>query len=228
MRRSAGAFVRRRQMELMLPMVAGAGALGGLGVGQALPPLIGIWFDGVWRSVAVTVVVMVALGVFWLVFRSLERGRLKRWEKGEDAEVRTGHAIEYAVTAPDCAVAHSVTEIARVGDIDHLVATPVRLWVIETKYRRVPPKQFPKVLQRLAANTTAVRAWAPAGTPVRGCLVLARESRINRKTYDSGNESIAAHTPESLWRELRAEAGRKREVDGRVAADIWKLGQIVE
>ena len=153
---------------------------------------------------------------------------MKRWEKGEDAEVRTDHAIEYAVTAPDCAVAHSVTEIARVGDIDHLVATPVRLWVIETKYRRVPPKQFPKVLQRLAANTTAVRASAPAGTPVRGCLVLARESRINRKTYDSGNEPIAAHTPESLWRELRAETGRKREVDGRVAADIWKLGQIVE
>ena len=121
---------------------------------------------------------------------------------------------------------HSVTGIARVGDIDHLVATPVRLWVIETKYRRVPREHFPEVLRRIADNTAAVWEWAPPGTPVRGCLVLAYESRIHRKTYDYGKEPIVVHTPASLARELRAEAGRERVLDERVGAGVWKLGRV--
>ena len=83
-------------------------------------------------------------------------------EKGVDAETRVGQIVEYAITAENCAVAHSVTMIARVGDLDHIVATPVSVWVIETKYRRVSKKSFSKVLSRIAANTDAVRQWVPA------------------------------------------------------------------
>ena len=50
------------------------------------------------------------------------------------AERNVGGLIEYGITAPGCAIAHSVTEIAEIGDIDHLVATPGCLWVVETKY----------------------------------------------------------------------------------------------
>ena len=71
----------------------------------------------------------------------------------------------------------------------------VRLWVIETKYRRVPREHFPEVLRRIADNTTAVWEWAAPGTPVRECLVLAYESRIHRKTYDYGKEAIVVHPP---------------------------------
>lgn len=42
---------------------------------------------------------------------------------------------ECAITAPGCAVAHSVAKIADIGDIDHLVVTPGVLLVVETKYR---------------------------------------------------------------------------------------------
>ena len=148
--------------------------------------------------------------------------------KGEKAETHAGQAIEHALTAPDCAVANSVITIARVGDIDHLVATPVRLWVIETKYRRIPRERFPEVLRQIADNTSAVWEWAPAGTPVRGCLVLANAAQSQRKTFDYGKEPIVVHTPASLAHELKAEARKERMIDERVAANVRELGRIPE
>ena len=227
MRRFAGSFVRRKQYELLLLIAAGGGVLVGLWLGYMLDQVIGVWLDGVWGSVAFGIAVLVVAAAFWLVFRTLERGRLGRLEKGEDAEVRAGQIIEHALTAPGCAVAHSVTDIARVGDIDHLVATPVCLWVIETKYKKVPPERFQEVLRRIANNTAAVRKWAPPGTPVRACLVLAYEKRIKRKDYDYRKEPIVARTPALLARELAVEAGRTRMLDEGIAAAVWKLGHVV-
>ena len=185
MRRFAGAFVRRKRNEVLLLLAAGGGVLVGLWLGYLLHQAMGAWLDGVWVSVGFAGAILVAVTAFWIVFRKVERGRLGRLEKGEDAEVRAGQFIEYALTAPSCAIAHSVTGIARVGDIDHVVATPVR-----------------------------------------GCLVLAYESRVHRKTYDYGKEPIVVHTPALLARELRAESGRERVLDERVAAEVWKLGRI--
>ena len=142
-----------------------------------------------------------------------------------------GQIIEYAITAESCAVAHSVKEIAKVGDIDHIVATPVGVWVIETKYKKVPKKFFRDVLSRIAENTNAVRQWVPAGTPVRGCLVLAYETDIKKKNYSHGKEKITVYTQDSLvslMREVRLEAREKRSLDERITKDIWKLGHIAE
>ena len=224
MRRSAGAFVRRKRNELLVIMATVAGALMGLSAGAVFHQLVGAWVGGVWALGAVLLVAVVLL----LCIRSLERSRLGNLDKGEKAETWAGQAIESALTAANCAVAHSVITIARVGDIDHLVATPVRLWVIETKYRRVPRERFPEVLRRIADNTNAVWEWAPAGTPVRGCLVLANDARPQRKTFDYGNAPIVVHTPASLARELKAEARQERVIDEQVAANVWELGRVPE
>ena len=58
----------------------------------------------------------------------------RAWIRGRTV----GQAIEYPSTRERCAVAHHLEEIARVGGIDHLVATPRGLWVIETKHGLVP------------------------------------------------------------------------------------------
>ena len=50
-----------------------------------------------------------------------------------------------------------VETIARVGDIDHLVATPRGLWVVETRHGRVASPDFPETLRRIALNVEAVR-----------------------------------------------------------------------
>ena len=82
------------------------------------------------------------------------------------------------------------------------------------------------MLRRIANNTAAVRNWAPPGTPVRACLVLAYEKRIKRKDYDYRKEPIVARTPALLARELAVEAGRTRTLDEGVAAAVWKLGRV--
>ncbi len=225
MQKSAGSFLRDNMVRLRLWGMLGAGILLGLSAGL-------LFFTAArWIGpFGVLVAYAAAAAAVFLAVRSLLRpsGRwsLDNLTKGESAEKRAGQAIEHALAAKNCAVAHSVTEVAKVGDIDHLVATPAAIWVIETKYRRVPPKDFPGVLARIAANMDAVRRWAPDGSTVRGCLVLAFEDKINRRNYESGEETITVFTPTLLVREMSAEAGRERTLDERVATDIWRLGQI--
>ena len=170
----------------------------------------------------IAIAIALAIAAF-LVLRALGRRSAPRLEKDDGAATSTGHAIENALAAPGCAVAHAVSTIARAGCIDHLVATPVRLWVIGAMHRRVSREEFPGVLERIADDTTAVWDWTPPGTPVRGCLVLGHESRPNRNQYDYGKGPVVVHTPATLARELKAEAKLTPELAERVADAVWKL-----
>ena len=156
-----------------------------------------------------------------------QRGwRLSDMKTGAHAEETIGQAIEYALTRGSCAVAHDVEEVARVGNIDHLVATPQGLWVIETKHGRVPKSQFRETLRRIALNVEAVRDWAP-GMRVTGCLVFGSEQESRPKpTFAFGAETIRAFAnPTSLMRELRDEAqGERGSPD--LARRVWELGRI--
>ena len=162
----------------------------------------------------ITCGITLAIAAFF-VLRVLGRGGASGLEE-HAAAASTRDAIESALVAPGCAVAHSVSTIARAGVIDHLVATPARLWVIGTIDRRVPREELPRELARIADNTTAVWDWAPQGTPVRGCLVLDHDSRPNRNQYDYGKGPVMMHTPATLAREL----------DERVADAVGKLGPV--
>ena len=127
---------------------------------------------------------------------------------------------------PGCAVAHSVRSVAKIGDVDHLVSTPVGLWVVETKYARVPPSAFPAVLERIAPNVKAVREWAPAGTEVRGALVLAKGQKAERQEpYREAGEDIWAFRPAELMTTLAGEARSSRRADARLAEEVWRLGR---
>ena len=225
MRRNAAAFVRGRLLRTgMIGAMAGAVLLG-LGLGLVRPyveVVVGArWTWGVY--------ILFALGlcVFgWVVHRPFYRWNVGNLEKGLEAETRVGQALEYAVTVAGCAFAHSVAELATVGDIDHIVATPQAVWVIETKARRVPRKVFGEVLRRLAVSTRAVRQHLPAGVPVRGCLVLAMETSVPARSYVHGEESFMVYTPKDLMRVLRVEAQASLAIDSRVAKIVWSLGRI--
>ena len=64
-------------------------------------------------------------------------------EKGLAAETLIGKRIEAAITFPNYAVAHNVQIEAETpsGDIDHLVATPEGIVVVESKFKDLPSKQ---------------------------------------------------------------------------------------
>ena len=175
MRENAGAFVRRKLVKSSLLGVGGAGILFGLTIGLLIYYVFPRWIGYGWGLVAYTVALVAVYIAIRVIERSSSWWNFENLKKGVDAETRVGQIIEFAITAKGCAVAHSITEIAKVGDIDHIVATPVAIRVIETKYRRVPRDSFNEVLNRIAANVDAVRRWAAGGPPVRGCLVLAYE-----------------------------------------------------
>ncbi len=153
--------------------------------------------------------------------------RRERLRKGHIAERQIGRALEQAITAKGCAVAHNVTGVMDSGDIDHIVATRRNVWVIETKYRRVPEEEFGKVLGRLHACRRGVEAMLPSGTPVRACLVLAYE----RDGVKPERDGIAVFNNETFSEELhklraeRFEADDTPAIDGRVAETVWQLSR---
>ena len=155
--------------------------------------------------------------------RRYEKGGFCRLLKGAAAERNVGGSIEYALTAPGCAIAHSVTAVAEIGDIDHLVATPNCLWVVETKYRMVPKDLFREVLRRLRVNLEAVRRRAPTGVEVRGCLVLATGNGLpHKRLYENGQ--VEVFDPKSLVRELKRESVKPAgKADLLTARRVWEL-----
>ena len=229
MRRKAGSFAQRKLINSSLLAIGGIGMAMGLSIGLLFYSVFPPWADSYWGVVAYLGTAGVILSPVWLMTRPSFRWNLDNLQKGGEAETYVGQLVEYAITAEHCAVAHSVTEIATGGDIDHLVATPAAVWLIETKYKRVPKKSFPKVLGRIAANMAAVRHWLPAGTTVRSCLVLAYESGIKRGIYFHGREKITVYTQDSLGtliREIQAEARGRPSLDEQVVKDIWNLGRV--
>ena len=150
--------------------------------------------------------------------------RLGDMRKGAHSEERIGAAIEDALTQPSCAVAHGVMDIAREGDIDHLIATPRRIWVVESKYGRLPQREFAKTLRRIVVNVNAVSEWQP-NVEVVGCLVFGGDSKVeagSRYTRD-GRQILCFKDPKSLAQQLRMEAGEERTVPEGVARKVWSL-----
>ncbi len=153
--------------------------------------------------------------------------RLDHIWKGLEAETRIGNAIQYALTASGCAVAHDVKKIAKAGNIDHLVVTPSRIWVIETQAGRVPKKKFPKALGMIAANVKSVRAWAPPMVEVQGCLVIDDGKKVGKKSFSADLETILRHNRRTLMRQLRKEACEPGgAVDEALLRKAWALGSI--
>ena len=173
------------------------------------------------------------LGGAWIFLRGLgtrtNRWRLGDMRKGARSEERIGAAIEYALTQTYCAVAHGVMEIAKVGDIDHLIATPQRIWVVESKYKRLPRRQFPETLRRIAANMEAVSEWAP-DVEVVGCLVFSGYENVTAKTSytENGKRILCFKDPESLVQRLQEEAGAERTISEEVARKVWRLSRAMD
>ena len=198
-RREAGQWVRARLLGSAQAMLAIRTGIAGLAVGVGLAGMMG------WPAAIALVAVLAALEA--LRMRCYARDRFTRLLKGAVGERFVGGLTERAITAPGCAVAHSVMKIADIGDIDHLVVTPGTLWVVETKYRKVPNGRFAEVLRRISVNAAAVRRWAPPSVSIRGCLVLATAKGPPRKRlYEDGR--VEVFDPKSLACTLNHESMR--------------------
>ena len=223
MRRFAGSWVRDRARVRLLLVLLFAGASGGFGLHWLLSYVLHFLLDPVWISRIGVLVMLGLLAPLLLTGRSMRRGGIAAWLKGAASERNVGQAIERAIAAPGCAVAHTVTGLTGSGDADHLVATPAGLWVVETKTGRIPRKRFPRVLHGLARKVKAAREWAPPGTAVRGCLALDDPQRARRRRYEAAGETIAVHSVQSLTEALSAEAGELPASAPELAERVWTL-----
>lgn len=116
----------------------------------------------------------------------------------------------------------------REGDIDHLVATPSGLWVVETKSSFLPKPVFADTWLRIVANVEAVRDWAPPGVRVTGALAFAGDESVDaaESCKKGGAETIGCfRDAKSLMRVPRIEASRKGPLDPGVVQGVWKLGK---
>ena len=232
MKKDPGAFLKGKLFRLSIWGAAGAGSLFGLSIGSLLYHVVGERFG----PFGVPLAFVVTATAVYVAIRILERHvpwNLENLKKGADAEDRVGHLLEYAMFAENCAVAHNVTEIAQAGDIDHIIATPEGIWIIETKYTFVPPKELDEELKRIAKNMKAVRKWACDAMKVKGCLVrgalvLAFDpKKLGKTKYDACGETIDAFTEKTLCTGLIDRIRKEAQGEGpcKIAEPIWKLGK---
>ena len=208
----AGDYLRTGLLvELLGPLPAAM-----LSAGMLVGVAVGVWAGADFGLPVATATLLVSLAWWWW-----RRRRRRDLQKGHVAERQVGRALEEAVTAKGCAVAHNVTALMDSGDIDHIVATPQSVWVIETKYRRVPGNRFPKVLSRLHACRARVEAVLPPGTPVRACLVLAYEEDGVQAERDGVRVYNNDRFRRELLRDLKAERIGPVEVDEQVSGVVW-------
>ena len=177
-----------------------------------------------WFEISMAIAVGSVL-VMLLLFFAPWKWSISNLRKGMVGEQRVGQGIEYALTAAHCAVAHGVISIPGVvGDVDHLVATPKGLFVIETKYQRVPKTHFSDVLLRLSANVQAVRRWAPNNTLVRACLVLV-EDDPKQDSYLTDGETILVRSGKSFRKMLRDDSREPLSTDNGLSRLVWDIGR---
>ena len=194
----------------------------GAGISLWLVPLMG---GEPWMVLLLGVVLISVLVIALAKDKDIDDGTwpIQDMAKGADAEEAVGQLIEYVLMREGCAVAHHVEEIARYGDIDHLVATPTGLWVIETKSSRIPESEFRKTLQLIKANVEAVQRWAP-NVQVTGCLVFGGSKKVKAKdSYIEQGVQIRCYSePSELMLQLRAEA-RADSGTSAVSKKVWSL-----
>ncbi|MYA78923.1 MAG: NERD domain-containing protein, partial [Acidobacteriia bacterium] len=163
MRRSAGSFIRETMTRLSLLEMGGVGLLIGLSIGFLIY-LVGVQIGHGWVIGAYLAVAAVVLSAVRILKSPSYRWNQENLRKGAYAEIRVGQIIEEVITDEQCAVAHGVIRPEEEGDLDHLVATPTGIWVVETKYRPVPQDKFSRVLRHIEESIDWVREWAPIGT----------------------------------------------------------------
>lgn len=174
-----------------------------------------------WPSAAVGAAALIMVLVAWKT--KFGTWTLERADKGVAGETIVGGALQDALMRPDCAVLHSIPGNGDRGEIDHLVVTPVGVWVVETKYKWVPSKKYRAVMQRLALNVLSVRRTLGRSATVRGCLVLATVRRRKRSSYRARGETLSVFSVRSFREQLRDEARTQERGSERTVQAVRKL-----
>ena len=182
-RRRAGHFLREKSLRKTF-IYSMIGALL-IGFGTALATLsyaVNLSSSALIQYVGILVMVFAVL-LLSIVAYSRGNWSLQNIQKGLAGEVLIGDISERALLK-SCGlfVAHDVHSSTSAGNIDHLVATPTKVLVVETKYQYLPKQSFARTLQAIRRKAENTKRFLQLDSHVIGCLVLARETKPIKKT----------------------------------------------
>ena len=203
--RAPGAWMRRalvqRYLATVIVRATGLGALVlwvALGAVPASAETVATGLFLAWGPACVASLLVVRHG-----FRNYGEENL---EKVFEAETLIGRRIEAAITRPIHAVAHNVEiEGAEPGDIDHIVATPGGLVVVESKFADVPEDRFPRVRRGLRRTS---RPCAHGRRPAHPCtersytctsIIASGNTRRSARTFASTSRSDSPGSFARAW-----------------------------
>ena len=226
-RREPGAFTRRRWNQKIFLSMAGVGMTIGYLGSPYLDKLIIMTLGAEWIWV-----IRVTLPVIAVIV--LERC-LNKWDKswlaGHIAERMVGDCINTVLTRKGYAVAHGATS-KKGGDIDHLIATPAILWIVETKLHRVKKKYFGETLDTLRQKYKSLEQHWGEKVPVKLVLVVTdnKGMKLKDQYIDDGEEDVWVWNIEDFKKNLIKEVqniGHKTPsaTMERVRKEIWKLAE---
>lgn len=105
---------------------------------------------------------MLAVGALYAYGHRVEA----TFSRGLQAEREVGDLIKHALAQRGCAFAHDVKEaLGGAGNVDHVVMTPARVWVVETKAAWLSKRRFPAALRQVAENVDRVRRHLGTSLP---------------------------------------------------------------
>jgi Nuclease-related domain len=134
--------------------------------------LLAIWASLGARSSGVAIALLVVMAVLYR-FGDREGARTANWLRGAASEQAVGQALA-ELRAHGFTVMHDIEQDGE-GNIDHLVAGPTGVYLIETKHRRYEDDQLRKARRQAAKLHDELRVWI---TPVI-CL----DRRASRAPY---------------------------------------------
>ena len=225
-RRRPGQFLRQKFLQrgfyVMLVIGCSLGLLVAYLTHEILVPLLGLEGRFTW-----VLLYWILMCLAFVAFMTYSKGgwSFRNLLKGMESESIVADVIERSMLQVfGCFVVNDVLLHGGLGNIDHIVVTPGRVLVIETKYRRLKYEYFQKAMRRIVGHVHKIEQYLGADVDVVGCLVLVHPSAGVKNSYSYAGRTIRAFKLESLKRFLDRECSKPRTLNEDVLQKVAQLG----
>ena len=225
-RRKPGQYLRQKFLQRGLYVFLVIGCSLGLLVAYATHEILALWL-GLEERFSWILMYWILMCLASVVFMTYSKGSwsFRNLIKGMESESIVADVIDRSLLqAFGYLVVNDVLLQEGHGNIDHIVVTPGRVLVIETKYRRLKYEYFQKAKRQIVGHVHELEQYLGADVDVVGCLVVVHPSERVKSSYSYAGRTIRAFKLEPLKRFLDRECSKPRTLREDVIQKVAKLG----